>query len=335
MKVQLIALVASFLNVAFGDLSFLVMGDWGGVGVWPYHTPGQKQAAAGMGVIAEKLSAEFVVALGDNFYSSGVETVDSNRFEKTWSDVYNAESLKNKNFYVIAGNHDHKSNVSAQIAYTAIDPTKRWQFPHDYHKQSFKDEATGITLDLILIDTVELADMNEVQDESVPGYFNALPPKTKSYTAAAENQWTWIETEMANSKADYLLVGGHYPVYSVCEHGPTATLIENLKPLLEKYNAHYMSGHDHCMEHFVEGGTNYILSGLGDTCCYEDSNLNNPSIPANILQWYVSRGHKPSMLLGGFTSVTLSPTEMTIQYYDGEGKVLFKANPVSKRSVQA
>jgi len=45
-----------------------------------------------------------------------------------------------------------------------------------------------------------------------------------------------------------------FQVNSVCQHGPTSTLITHLKPLLTTYQAHYMAGHDHCMEHIVESG---------------------------------------------------------------------------------
>lgn len=49
--------------------------------------------------------------------------------------------------------------------------------------------------------------------------------------------------------ADYLLVGGHYPIYSVGLHGPTECLMNRLYPLVQTYNVTaYMAGHDHNLQ---------------------------------------------------------------------------------------
>ena len=62
----------------------------------------------------------------------------------------------------------------------------------------------------------------------------------------------WLERTLATSTAHYLVVAGHYPIYSICEHGPTSGLVERVKPLLEQYKVTaYLNGHDHCMQHLV------------------------------------------------------------------------------------
>jgi hypothetical protein len=49
--------------------------------------------------------------------------------------------------------------------------------------------------------------------------------------------------------ADYLLVAGHYPIYSTCEHGGFACL-QRLDRLLHANGANaYFSGHDHNLQH--------------------------------------------------------------------------------------
>ena len=42
--------------------------------------------------------------------------------------------------------------------------------------------------------------------------------------------------------------------------------------MLEKYGAHYLSGHDHCQEYSEYKGVSYVLTGVGHGCCYEWTN---------------------------------------------------------------
>ena len=59
-------------------------------------------------------------------------------------------------------------------------------------------------------------------------------------------QLKWIEKVISSSKAEYLLVGGHYPVYSAGMHGSTQCLIDVLKPILDEHKVTaFLAGHDH------------------------------------------------------------------------------------------
>ena len=49
--------------------------------------------------------------------------------------------------------------------------------------------------------------------------------------------------------APYLVAAGHFPVYSIAEHGPTKCLVDRLRPLLQQYKATaYLCGHDHNLQ---------------------------------------------------------------------------------------
>jgi len=311
--------------VASAAINFLAVGDWGGQDSSPYYTAGQKASVTGMNKVASAIKSQFVLALGDNFYSSGIPTKSSSsdpRFQTTFENVYTGDALQTP-WYVVAGNHDHEGNVTAQIEYTT--KSSRWTFPSEFYTKSFTSDD-GVTLDIVMIDTIDITGSIPVP-EGHPDYFAPLPEVPRS---ANEQAWTWLEEQLAASKADYLLVGGHYPVYSVCEHGPTATLVTNLKPLLEQYGAHYLSGHDHCMEHIVYNKVNYIITGMGEECCYDNSNL--AKNPSGSVQWYVASNNKKSTYTAGFSSLTATTEGLTVSFYDQAGNLIYTTPSISPRS---
>jgi len=317
------------ISSAVASLNFLAVGDWGGQDSSPYYTSGQKSSATGMNTVASKIGSQFVLALGDNFYNAGIKTNENDaRFTNTFDNVYSGTALKTP-WYVIAGNHDHSGNVTAQIQYS--NHNSRWVFPSEWHSHSVSS-TDGVTMDIILIDTVDIALANKnflkVKEED-PSYFDPLPEVSKEH---AGTQWAWIEAQLKASTADYVLVGGHYPVYSVCEHGNTATLITNLKPLLETYGAHYFAGHDHCQEHIQEVGSkvNYIITGMGEECCYSNSNL--AKAPSNSVQWYYASNNKAKATTAGFSSVTATKTGMIVSFYDQDGALLHATPSIPPRT---
>lgn len=62
-------------------VQFLAVGDWGGVPEPPFVTPREAATAAAMGRAAAERGADFVLALGDNFYYDGVRDEWDPRFQ--------------------------------------------------------------------------------------------------------------------------------------------------------------------------------------------------------------------------------------------------------------
>ncbi|XP_055954885.1 tartrate-resistant acid phosphatase type 5 [Patella vulgata] len=287
-------------NANSQSLKFLVIGDWGGTDKFPYTTVGQVSTARQMEQLAEKEHPEFVLALGDNFYNDGVETVDDPRFQDTFENVYTSAAI-NIPWYLIAGNHDYYGNVSAQIAYTKV--SKRWNFPHLYHSQSFNIPGTSDTIDILMIDTVLLCETDDREQR--------------------DNQWEWIERNLKNSNAKYLFTAGHHPIYSIGCHGGSRCLEDKLLPLLYKYTANgHFAGHDHCLQHLqtskeditldfiVSGAANDIVS---DTQYKEE-------VPENYLKFHF--GDKDSK--GGLCFIDANSDRLKISFVEANGDDLYQ-----------
>ncbi len=63
------------------NLRFLVLGDWGGLPNFPYRTPIEEAVAVRLADIAHQRNASFTLALGDNFYFDGVQSIEDPRFQ--------------------------------------------------------------------------------------------------------------------------------------------------------------------------------------------------------------------------------------------------------------
>jgi hypothetical protein len=327
------------LASSVAKLDFLVMADWGGDDKVPYTTGGELGCAKQMGALTPLVDAKFALAIGDNFYYHGIPGNEHDpRFENTFEKAFPSPNLQTDDFFrVVAGNHDHYGNVTAQLAYADI--SSRWRFDSLYYSftETIPASSAGdvdTTLEVVMIDTVVLSGNSDVVNEdgeithSLKG--SELPGPAAHHQQTAADQWTWLENTLANSKAEFLIVAGHYPVYSICEHGPTPILISKLKPLMEKHHVNaYLAGHDHCAEHINEGGGNSVdYHGMGATHMLDPSTAHAGAIPAGSLKFH----YKPAKTgydFGAFAHINVNSTAMTITHINSDGKVIYTA-PVLK-----
>ena len=245
--------------------------------------------------------------------------------------------------FIVGGNHDHCGDITLQMKLS--ETCDRWNFPDYNHRivrefyagghNENNDTATLVKLEIIMIDTVHLAGETTCPHaEDVVGtvypseYFQYLHHEDDESLARATTTLGWIENALLESDADYLIVAGHYPIYSACSHGGNAALQSKLDPLLRKYGVTaYLSGHEHCQFHFSYEGMDYILSGAGHDCCY--SSKNKKSLPKRGDLKYLladSNDYSGSAgVRGGFASFDVGRDEMSFALHRESGDVLYES----------
>lgn len=240
------ALAATYRGDA-APLSFVVIGDWG------RGTQAQHEVAAAMGVAAAATKASFVLALGDNFYQSGVASVDDPLWKTVYEDVYTHPAL-NVPWHVALGNHDYRGNPQAQVDYTARHT--RWSMPARYYQVADK-ALKAADVDMFVIDTSPFVTDYRSKSDS------QIAQNVAGQDTAA--QLAWLDGALGASRARWKLVVGHHTIHSGgSQHGDTPELVARLKPLLIRHKVQaYIAGHDHDLQHIRRDGLDIVQCGAG------------------------------------------------------------------------
>jgi tartrate-resistant acid phosphatase type 5 len=286
---SLLAAVEADRLAADEGLNFIIFGDWGRNG-----ERDQCEVAAQMALAAKATNARFVISAGDNFYNSGVASVNDPQWQTSFENVYHDPALQIP-WQVILGNHDYKGNCDAQLEYALTH--SRWNMPARYFHQTHQiDKAT--TADFFYLDTSPM----------IKDYWHLGKIGANVATQDVKKQIAWFKEALAASSSRWKIVIGHHPIYSGGEHGDTPELIKDILPLLQEYKVQaWFNGHDHDLQHLVAGNLNMFCSGAGSQVRRTKNTVRT----------------KFAKSRSGFTAVSLQPDRMLIRMTDNHGQLLY------------
>lgn len=223
------------------------------IGDWGWSTPIRERVMERLREFGGSPSAahRLILLLGDNFYPHGVMHTRDPR----WQEDYE----KNVGFYVrckvlaLLGNHDYMGSIEAQISYSWWSST--WHMPHPYYIYSLTPFVT-----VVMMDTCILAPLQTLQLTQLA--------VVESYEWAARQQlhFDWLKATLQRLRQEekFIIVCGHYPLFSGGPHGDSPELVDRLLPIFKQYGVCvYISGHEHNIQHIFRDGVHCLISGTG------------------------------------------------------------------------
>lgn len=242
-------------------MRFLVLGDAGVLGdTGPDENPRETVAQNAMDACKHYGECDFMIALGDNLYKNGVQNKED---EKNFETLYGSYGVSP--IYFVLGNHDYDGffpsheTAERQLALIQRQPGLRGS-ARNYDFAAGKGASDRPLLHLWGIDTNYLV-------------------RRRSAKKEIESQSRWVQ-EIGSGQAHWKIAFGHHPYLSNGFHGNAGEFNDRVmsfrgqefKELMDAYvigSVHlYLSGHDHSLQFYPNGGrgTALLVSGAASKC---------------------------------------------------------------------
>jgi len=269
--------------------NFFVVSDMGSTG--PYR---EDSVAHTVNRMSKILHPKFVINQGDFFHDQGVKDIHDSLWGAQFEKMFAAPEL-NVKWYSIIGNHEYIGNPQALVDYSKV--SQRWTMPaRNYTFVQQVDSST--TIRFVMIDTSPFL------------YFYHSDPKYHEVNSQDPDKTVaFADSVLAQSHETWKVVIGHHPIYtSDFNQGNTYGLIEDIEPLLRKYQVDfYLNGHVHKFEHLHRDGIDYMITSTG-----VKPRWSNP--------WFFTRYVKKSL---GFTVCHVDSKEFSFFFVNEKGETVY------------
>ncbi len=273
-------------------LNFYLVNDLGRNGYYD-----QKLIAETLGVMAETVGIECVLAAGDVHHFEGVRSVDDPLWLTNYEWIYKHPELMIP-WYAILGNHEYRGNTQAVLDYS--ERSARWNVPARYYVKMIEDD--GITVCVLMIDTSPLLDKYREDNEKYPD----------AAKQDMEKQLAWMDSVLGAVEADWVLVVGHHPIYAQTDKNKSerADMQARVDKILRKHGNvdMYLCGHIHNFQHIRMAGSSidYVVNS--------SASLSRPVEPIEGTRFCSSET--------GFSLISVDKDRMCLYMLDKNGKLL-------------
>ena len=275
------------------DIHFFLANDLGRNGYYD-----QKPIAELMGVMAEEIGPECVLAAGDVHHFDGVQSVHDPLWMTNYELVYSHPELM-IDWLPILGNHEYRGSTQAVMDYS--DVSRRWEMPARYYTRVYEEEGT--TVRIVMVDTTPLMSKYREENQKYP----------EACLQDNEKQLAWVDSVLNVAKEDWVMVVGHHPIYAETSKDESERLdMQNtLDKVLRKHKqvAMYLCGHIHNFQHIRVPGSpiDYVVNS--------SASLSRKVKPIEGTQFC-----SPET---GFSVIAADKKELCLHMIDKTGKVLY------------
>lgn len=125
----------------------------------------------------------------------------------------------------------------------------------------------------------------------------------------------------SGTEFEWLIVVGHYPLFSNGENGDLPVIQQALQTLFEKYQIDlYLSGHDHTLQHIRNKGIEYVVSGNG-------------ALNGHLRTVTVAESVEFAKVDPGFTVHQIKGKQMITSFMAYDGSVLHSYSQIARKRI--